>query len=305
VTTWITWVEVPSQQLSGLAAKQCLTLPSGDRGKCKLRQKSPGPRGPTHQGGERILGPQRRANTAAPKWLPTRNGSWGIEQPSPSRTGEGQRVPTKVTDQWSRHLLRRMGGGTRRRVNVIKQGRSRRREGSGHKSRTRRREATRLADGVVVAMMPRDNITREEQRTRGAAACQMKRGPSRHASGPRGKYGRVVKVALRARQTRGAMRGRSRLMGACGPAALKPYWGKPTVRNFRGAWGNGATEDAKRARSWKRRIRPSVLLRAAAPHAYSTNPHARFERGPCVVVRDETPGLMVFGNPARALPLPG
>lgn len=43
--------------------------------------------------------------------------------------------------------------------------------------------------------------------------------------------------------------------------ALKPYWGKPAVRNFRGARGNGATASAKRARSWKRRTRPSANLK--------------------------------------------
>ena len=43
--------------------------------------------------------------------------------------------------------------------------------------------------------------------------------------------------------------------------ALKPYWGKPAVRNFRGARGNGATASAKRARSWKRRTQPSTSLK--------------------------------------------
>ena len=37
--------------------------------------------------------------------------------------------------------------------------------------KARRRIATRLADRVVVARMPRDNKTLAEQRTRGAAAC--------------------------------------------------------------------------------------------------------------------------------------
>src|SRR4030067_817520 len=63
----------------------------GDRRGRKLRQKSSGPKGPTRQEGERNLGPQReRTPCEAPKWLPTRNGSWGIEQPSPSPKGEGQ-----------------------------------------------------------------------------------------------------------------------------------------------------------------------------------------------------------------------
>src|SRR4030067_891340 len=64
-----------------------------------------------------------------------------------------------------------------------------------------------------------------------------------------------------------------------GGAAWKRYWENPAVRNFRGVWGNGATEHAKRARSWKRRIQPSVRLRVTAPQVYSTKPHARVERG--------------------------
>ena len=191
-------VKVPSQQLSGLAAQQYLTSTSGDRRGRKLRQKPSGPQGPTHQGGERNLGPQRRANTAASKRLPARNGSRGIEQPSPtSRMGEGQWTATKVTDQSSRRLLRRMGGGTKGMVGDRKQGRSHRHEDSVHKSQARHREAMRLADRVVVAEMPRDSTTLAEQRTRGAAACLPKRRPTRHAFGPTGPPGHVVEATLR------------------------------------------------------------------------------------------------------------
>jgi hypothetical protein len=42
--------------------------------------------------------------------------------------------------------------------------------------------------------------------------------------------------------------------------ALKPYWGKPAVRNFREVGGNGATGCATRARSWKRPIQTSTRL---------------------------------------------
>ena len=62
---------------------------------------------------------------------------------------------------------------------------------------------------------------------------------------------------------------------------MKPYWGKPAVRDFRGASGNGATAPARRARRRKRRTQPSRHLRATAPRVLSTNPHARFERGSC------------------------
>jgi hypothetical protein len=52
---------------------------------------------------------------------------------------------------------------------------------------------------------------------------------------------------------------------ACGQVppdklALEPYWGKPAVRNLRGAGGNGATVGATRARSWKRRTPTSADL---------------------------------------------
>src|SRR6266545_444108 len=127
--------------------------------------------------------------------------------------------------------------------------------------------------------------------TRGTAEPWLSKGPvgqrraldgRGHAptcpSGPTGNSGRVGEGAPRARQTR-PWRGRALPGGTCGPAVLKPYWGKPAVRNFRGARGNGATGHAKRARSRKRRIQPSAHLRATAPRAYSTKPHARFERG--------------------------
>ncbi len=275
-------VQVPSQQLSGLAVQQYLTSTSSDRRGRKLRQKSSGPKGPTHQEGERNLGPQRRVNTATPKWLPARNGSRGIEQPSPtSRMGEGQWTTTKATDQRSRRLLRRMGGGTKGMVGDRKQGRSHGREGSMHKPQARHREVMRLTDRVVVAKMPRDSTTLAEQRTRGAAACLLKRRPTRHAFGPTGSSGHVVGATLGPRQTcRRCQQGRARPRRACGSAALKPYWGKPAVRNFRGARGNGATVDATRARNWKRRTQPSLDLRATAPGVYSPKPHARFERGP-------------------------
>ena len=68
-------------------------------------------------------------------------------------------------------------------------------------------------------------------------------------------------------------------MRACGPSALKPYWGKPAVRNFRGACGNGATDQAIRARSRKRRTRPSLFLRVTAPCVYSTILHVRIRGG--------------------------
>jgi hypothetical protein len=154
----------------------------GDRRGRKLRQKSSGPKGPTRQEGERNLGPQReRTPCEAPKWLPTRNGSWGIEQPSPSRKGEGQWTAVKVTGQCSRRLLRRIDGGTKGMVDDPKQGRSRDCEAAGASREARPEVIARLADRVVVAKRPRDSITLAEQRTRGAAACSMTRRRTRHA----------------------------------------------------------------------------------------------------------------------------
>src|SRR4030067_1170505 len=113
----------------------------GDRRGRKLRQKSSGPKGPTRQEGERNGGPQReRTPCEASKWLPRRNGSWGIEQPSPSRKGEGQWTAVKVKVQCNRRLLRRIGGGTKGMGDDPQEGRSRDREADGA-SREARPEA--------------------------------------------------------------------------------------------------------------------------------------------------------------------
>jgi hypothetical protein len=81
----------------------------------------------------------------------------------------------------------------------------------------------------------RDNKTLAEQRTRGTAACAgWARTRPDMPLWATGESGRVAKGAPRARQTR-LRRGRAHPGGTCGPAVLKPYWGKPAVRNFRGA----------------------------------------------------------------------
>ena len=145
------------------------------------------------------MGPQReRTLCEASKWLPTRNGSWGIEQPSSSRKGEGQWMMAKATGQRSLHLLRRIGGGTEGLVDDPKQGRSREREADGTSHEARPEVVARLTDRVVVATTPRDNITPAEQRTRGAAACSTTRGRTRHArhaAEPTGDPRRVAKVS--------------------------------------------------------------------------------------------------------------
>jgi hypothetical protein len=86
----------------------------------------------------------------------------------------------------------------------------------------------------------RDNITLSEQRTRGEAACSTTRGPAPTCSaitGPTGTSGRVAETALTGPSNlAGARKGRNR-EATSRTASLKPYWGKPTVRNFRGALG--------------------------------------------------------------------
>jgi hypothetical protein len=136
--------------------------------------------GPTRQEGERNLGPQRRANTAASTRLATRNGSWPNEQPSPfphgrrpmdadEGNGSVQSVSAPAHGWWHQ------GNGQRPKAGKVSASR-----GPSHKLRARRWVMARLADRVVVAMMPMDNITSAEQRTRGAALCAMTRRRTRH-----------------------------------------------------------------------------------------------------------------------------
>jgi hypothetical protein len=97
-----------------------------------------------------------------------------------------------------------------------------------------RREVTaRLADRVVVAMRPRDNTTRVERRARGQQRALY---GEDHPDMPRGQRGVTAVARQGAKGTSNSFRldeeGRVRCKTLC---CLKPYWGKPTVRNFRGA----------------------------------------------------------------------
>jgi hypothetical protein len=81
----------------------------------------------------------------------------------------------------------------------------------------------------------RDTITRAEQRTRGTAACA---GWARtRPEMPFWANGNQRSSSQR--RTKGTSNPLTAGQGAsgemCGPAVLKPYWGKPAVRNFRGA----------------------------------------------------------------------
>lgn len=86
----------------------------------------------------------------------------------------------------------------------------------------------------------RDNTTPSEQRTRGEAACSSTRGPAPTClatARPTGTSGRVAKTALTGPSNLARAReGRNR-EATSRTASLKPYWGKPAVRNFRGALG--------------------------------------------------------------------
>jgi len=154
-----------------------------------------GETGPTRQEGERNLGPQRRANTAASTRLATRNGSWPNEQPSPfphgrrpmdadEGNGSVQSVSAPAHGWWHQ------GNGQR-----LKAGKVLLSRGPSHKPLARRGVMARLADRVVVAMMPMDNITSAEQRTRGAALCATTRRRTRHGRPVVGTTGDPRRVA--------------------------------------------------------------------------------------------------------------
>jgi hypothetical protein len=70
----------------------------------------------------------------------------GYEQPSPSRMGEGQWVPTKETGQCSQDLLRHMGGGIKGMNDDPKQRRSRWQSAWRTSLTARRQELSRLAE---------------------------------------------------------------------------------------------------------------------------------------------------------------
>jgi hypothetical protein len=126
-------------------------------------------------------------------------------EPSPAKMGEGQRCRPSSGQKRSElaPAYRRwhQGNGCR-----LKAGKVSSLQSPRHKSGTTRSSVVaRLADRVVVAMMPRDNTTLAEQRTRGVVACEQKRGSPRHGlarPGPTGSSGRVAERALSARQTR-------------------------------------------------------------------------------------------------------
>ena len=69
-------------------------------------------------------------------------------------------------------------------------------------------------------------------------ALKAWRGRAGHALGPTGRNRARSQQERRVDQTSAVADGRADLTG--GHVVLKPYWGKPTVRNFRGGVGNAA-----------------------------------------------------------------
>jgi len=188
--------------VAAIARFGCVALPDAHGGRptgaqAQVKVLGAGKTGPTRQEGERTLGPQRERTLQRRNGFPRGAGRGVSSSRAHSRMGEGQWALTKVTGQCSRRLLRRMGGGTWRMVDDSKQGRSRRCEARGTSREARLRVTARLADRVVVAMMPRDSRTLAEQRARGAAMRSMTRRRTRHAFGPTGDPRRVAKASAK------------------------------------------------------------------------------------------------------------
>ena len=160
-----------------------------------------------------------------------------------SGKGEGQWMPMIVTGKSNRHLLRRIGGSTQGMINVPKQGRSHARKALNTSCLARSGVRVKLTDRVVVAKRPRDNITPAERRTRGVAMCSEARGWTRNGRpgvGLTGVRHRVVTMDTKRASNPPDLVGQVTREEKCRRATLKPYWGKPAVRNFRGVWGNGS-----------------------------------------------------------------
>jgi hypothetical protein len=110
--------------VAAIARFGCVAVPDVDGGRpstaqAQVKVLGAEANGPIRQEGERNLGPQReRTLCEASKWLPTRNGSWGIEQPSSSRKGEGRMRPRAMCGRaalkpyWGKPAVRNFRGAT-------------------------------------------------------------------------------------------------------------------------------------------------------------------------------------------------
>jgi hypothetical protein len=113
-----------------------------------------------------------------------------MSEPNPSKMDEGQW--DRRSNEHSQSIVApAYGWWHQTNDGCLKVGKVSWSQGRSHKPNiTARREViARLADRVVVAMMPSDNITLAEQRTRGVAACSMKRGHAPTCFGKTGANG--------------------------------------------------------------------------------------------------------------------
>jgi hypothetical protein len=143
-------------------------------------------------------------------------------------------------------------------------------------------EVSRLADEVA------KRGKRRQQNSSGARTSGLKwdgqRHRSAHRGGEPGRRTRVSKAGANAersagmsgiRRKRGAIRRKVPDRTAWG-LSLKPYWGKPTVRHFRGGRGRWSDEaPAPQSKEWRSET-PDLRLRA--PVLYPTRAMRRHRR---------------------------
>jgi len=189
--------------------------------------------GRTCRGGERRLGPQRvrtlqrRENAHGKQVVGQRAAEplWLGRRPMDAGEGNGPMQPASAPAYGWWH----QSNGRRSKAGKVSWS-----QGLEHKPKSVRHEVTaRLADRVVVARMPWDSKTQAERRTRGQRRVLY---GEDHLDMPRGQRGAMAVARQGAKGTSNSPPRGEEGRVRCKPLrCLKPYWGKPTVRNFRGA----------------------------------------------------------------------
>jgi hypothetical protein len=226
--------------VAAIARFGCVAMPDASGGRppaakaqVKVLAAVCSPHGRTCRGGERRLGPQRvrtlqrRKNAHGEQVVgqraaePLRFG----RRPMDAGEGNGPMQPASAPAYGWWH----QSNGRRSKAGKVSWS-----QGLAHKPQSVRREVTaRLADRVVVATMPWDNKTLAERRTRGQRRVLY---GEDHLDMPRGQRGAMAVARQGAKGTSNSSLGDEEGRVRCKPLrCLKPYWGKPTVRNFRGA----------------------------------------------------------------------
>ena len=249
------------------------------------------------------------------KRYPTEASVGVLEEPTRSSLGEGLRGWGRL-GMCTQPSSRRRGDGTYGRIADPKQGRSWRQPRPGRRARTccisrdpaKSARVSKTGGSGSSSDDARDNITPVEQSSRGRrwsfegpeawsadnAGCHRQEGT------------RATKVTSNQLDFRGMRTWRLSLRscweGHCRPMrhlCLKPYWGKPDVRNFRGGGGNVSYgririplhnrkgEDRSLPTYGRARLhstRPPSLTSSGCsvlPHATNSNPnqHVKRERG--------------------------